>query len=322
MSIKLYLSAFLLFLSQFVIAQIDLNKDLLIHYPFNGNTLNSEQDLFHLEGAPVAFLEGINGEPEMAFSFNSNETRKQLFSNDTINLTEELTISFTTKNNFDYSTFTRFAGNRSRFFGANFNNLGFGIGFPTCTLFVNLDTLSCTETYYFEDFIVNSNQWHNLVFVITDTTITSYFDNQSQTFARNADCKVNLDGNFFSTQTFSDDGISSNATLVTDDLRFYNRALSDEEVQALLILNSSNITGINSLVGKNIIIHPNPAQNKLFISNTDIKSLEIISQTTGKSFSSSLEDNHLDISNLTEGVYFLKLISNEEVFILPFVKQF
>jgi len=91
----LSLSAFLLSFSQLVIAQIDLSKGLLIHYPFNGNTLNGEQDLFHLEGTPVTFLEGINGDPEMAFSFNSNETGKQLFSNDTINLTEELTISFT-----------------------------------------------------------------------------------------------------------------------------------------------------------------------------------------------------------------------------------
>ncbi len=61
-----------------------------------------------------------------------------------------------------------------------------------------------------------------------------------------------------------------------------------------------------------VSVFPNPAHNKLFISANQLKSVEIFNLTGAKVASFGNQDS-IDISNLTQGTYLVRVIANSKV---------
>jgi hypothetical protein len=72
-----------------------------------------------------------------------------------------------------------------------------------------------------------------------------------------------------------------------------------------------------------IFIYPNPAQNKLFVGGVNIETSAstTIYDVQGKSTNYKIINNEIDISELTNGIYFLSLENEGILFHQKFVIQ-
>jgi hypothetical protein len=82
---------------------------------------------------------------------------------------------------------------------------------------------------------------------------------------------------------------------------------------------NENLSETNS---PSVIIHPNPANNVLYIDGLVYPVIASVIDLNGKQMlSTKLNDNQLDISNLGQGLYFIKLFTLEGNIVKKFVKQ-
>lgn len=91
----------------------------------------------------------------------------------------------------------------------------------------------------------------------------------------------------------------------------------------LIELESPISLGINNLSSEGLTIYPNPVINQLYISNLQTKALVEVYNTQGKLLireSELSEDNYIDVSGLTKGVYIAKIIDNKRITTKSFVK--
>ena len=74
---------------------------------------------------------------------------------------------------------------------------------------------------------------------------------------------------------------------------------------------------------KDLVLYPNPTNDYLFfnISVEDISQIQIYNQHGVKMENVYLENNYLDISNLSNGVYFLKSTNKDKVYQKQFIKM-
>jgi hypothetical protein len=73
-----------------------------------------------------------------------------------------------------------------------------------------------------------------------------------------------------------------------------------------------------------ISLYPNPSKNKLYLKSVNKYSDGIITDVSGKIISHNLinaSEKIIDVSQLSKGIYFLKLTSHTEVKILKFIKE-
>lgn len=86
-------------------------------------------------------------------------------------------------------------------------------------------------------------------------------------------------------------------------------------------------TAVNFIEEKQISVYPNPATNELQIENfvlkdgDEIEIVNVIGQTILSKTISSSNENTIDVSKITNGIYFLKIISGNETFVTKFVKD-
>lgn len=134
----------------------------------------------------------------------------------------------------------------------------------------------------------NVDKWEDII-TETSNTVSSY----SKSFVEVRTNKVRLNVNSTS------NGIA----------RFY-----EIEVYGRL----ASTLGIDELSLNNFMIYPNPTSNFLFLKgNNDIQSVEIF-DTNGKKLTSKMRANTVDVSELSAGMYFIK-INNTETF--KFIKK-
>ncbi len=106
-----------------------------------------------------------------------------------------------------------------------------------------------------------------------------------------------------------------------DDIRIYNRILSDVEVVHY------NSLGVDNIVSDDdIVMMPNPACNQLTISlpsNITTGSIEIINQLGQSMMASNISKNEItmDITNLPSGIYYTRVSANGQVINKKLIKQ-
>lgn len=87
------------------------------------------------------------------------------------------------------------------------------------------------------------------------------------------------------------------------------------------------VDGIDTISENGILIYPNPATNQLTIEYEDVKIKNIvILDITGKAISNMTvrkaeQPQIIDVSNLTKGVYFIKLTTNNMSKFVRFIKN-
>ena len=76
--------------------------------------------------------------------------------------------------------------------------------------------------------------------------------------------------------------------------------------------NTANITNKDIPQNAQIILYPNPASNTLYL-QTKIKGTLFLYNTLGQAYSHSLVmgTNNIDISNLTNGYYYIQFITQQ-----------
>lgn len=175
-------------------------------------------------------------------------------------------------------------------------------------------------------FDIAKNQWHHFVVVVDENYNTGYLNGEElvdrdYNFGDKGDSEFFEDalvdqefwlgkGHWDRTEQFFDGAI--------DELKIFNRPLSDQEVKNLY---NEGITasGKNlSLSKQNPWIYPNPAKNKLQIDLTKIgfKPLMItIADVTGKQLLSvqpMKENMEMDLQNIPKGLYTVNVIGEHE----------
>ncbi|MDC1067653.1 Ig-like domain-containing protein [Candidatus Kapabacteria bacterium] len=84
------------------------------------------------------------------------------------------------------------------------------------------------------------------------------------------------------------------------------------------------VTSVSSLTDNNdlINIYPNPVHDILFIDSKDAKRFEIvISDMSGNLLLSQFDNTEINVNNLSNGIYFLTLIINNEYFNYKLIKN-
>lgn len=111
----------------------------------------------------------------------------------------------------------------------------------------------------------------------------------------------------------------------------YTINLTDETLTMIDLLGEKLVYGRqvlstkgNETFSNSIKIYPNPAKNKLFISGASInaKTTYTVYDLVGKTIisESSLQQDHIDVTTLSTGVYFLKIKSNGKFSMKKFIK--
>jgi hypothetical protein len=115
-----------------------------------------------------------------------------------------------------------------------------------------------------------------------------------------------------------------------DDVKIYNRALADSEIHKYTISTDSFFTtGIAEIDNKTInqlSVFPNPANNSLIVTCTDKVvngKIELINQIGQVVMKQSFDgdSSNIDISGITNGMYFIKLSSGKQSNFSKFIKQ-
>ncbi len=128
-----------------------------------------------------------------------------------------------------------------------------------------------------------------------------------------------------STRTFSGTPSISDAGVITVRLIAFDNAL-EEVYDEFTITIISIVTGAENTLTSPVAIYPNPANNKLYISNllyNQKMEIEIIDMNGQIIHSQKLEkiETEIEISSLQAGIYFIKLKRDEEINVIKFVKN-
>ena len=81
------------------------------------------------------------------------------------------------------------------------------------------------------------------------------------------------------------------------------------------------LTDINDVSNKHINIYPNPATSYITIDNVKSTDIKILSDINGKMIDFINNKNIIDISDLSNGIYLLKIITEKEILIDKFIKE-
>jgi len=174
--------------------------------------------------------------------------------------------------------------------------------------------LTATGTPYPGETIIPINTWHFLVGVYNSTTdsLKTYYDGifdkgafSSSPFGSNPDIAKELEIGRFDGWYYFDGKI--------DDVRIYNRCLTDLEIQQLY--HEGGWLAIPSATNSTLSIelYPNPTQGKVILnwSNPNQMSHTItLSNITGKKFSKKQTTDQsilLDLSHMPSGIYFVQI---------------
>ena len=89
-----------------------------------------------------------------------------------------------------------------------------------------------------------------------------------------------------------------------------------------VVLTVVNPLSVNEFDTETISIYPNPTKNLLFIDNVKnkVETVEVISASGQVILRQKLNGNSISISNLSEGIYFIKMYSKQSVITKKFIK--
>lgn len=110
-----------------------------------------------------------------------------------------------------------------------------------------------------------------------------------------------------------------------DDIRMYDRALNLSEIDSLY--NMPNTLGVESIENATLSVYPNPAANTVYIQGdaigkgAQIEILGIDGQKVMRTDVSSNDKAQLDVSNLANGTYIIRIETSEGTATSRFIKE-
>ena len=174
--------------------------------------------------------------------------------------------------------------------------------------------------------VVNDGNWHHVVFSIDTTNSNnckSYVDGVITNYSTTGDITT-IDFSVLENRVYifgieHDQDVPFDGAL--DDIRLFNCTLDSSSVYELYTETPVSIK--ESSTKENISIYPIPTSNQLTLSGTYsfINKIEIY-DITGKPIKSiNHNTNIVNVSDLSDGVYFIKVISSESRYSQKFIKK-
>ena len=96
------------------------------------------------------------------------------------------------------------------------------------------------------------------------------------------------------------------------------------DLDAVGVIHNTLNTSINQYQAAQslVMVYPNPAKHTIYIkSETDIKSVELYDSFLNKQAINFLENNRLNISELANGIYFIKILFKENYTLKKIIKE-
>lgn len=203
-----------------------------------------------------------------------------------------------------------------------------------CTLLTVPTLKDGTEISTF-NFTKGTDNWDPLhleedVFTVSTNALTiSSSDNSTNTFdiTANVSWKVSSDQAWLSV---SSDYGTDNATITLTTMG--NETLVERSAivtvsgngvspQTITVTQDAGVTGIKEKGEKNLKIFPNPVKSILTLNNTNHDAIVSIYDVCGNLLINETAKEKIDVSNLTKGVYFIKVTDQKTTKTNKFVKQ-
>ena len=190
---------------------------LLAEYLFNGNTSDSSGNNYNSTGVPGTYQEDRLGNPGSAMYFNDQWLESPEFQLGVFSLSEDKTISFWYKPGSFYSAKSTlfYHDSWSVYINSSYNTI--------LTFSAGGDTLTKSD--------IPDETWRHVVLLKGENAIYLYVDGERQSGSISIhNISEDYPDNDFGFGS-GDDGYIG----LVDDIRIYNRALSQEEIYSLLL---------------------------------------------------------------------------------------
>ena len=317
------------FLSDAQVSTIGLVGD----YSFSGNA-NDNSGLGNngiVWGATLAT--GKSGQPNSAYHFDGSTNYIEVPNAPSLNLTSNMTLNIV----FQLETFTNNPCQSNTLIQkwSSLNSGGYcfqisdnGLDFDCNAIDTNLDVLYCiigsssSNVNLNYGHFIHSNTWYCATYTYSLGIEKIYIDGALvNSHSISTLTGTNAQSLFFGLNTLGIPAFNG----IIDDIKIYNRALSDAEVAALC---SSTNTSVAENSSSNFILSPNPSTNGLFQLKSDSQigkyNCEIFNSMgqllQNKQFS-GLDNSIIDLSNEANGVYILKIKTGTDTLIRKLLKN-
>ena len=302
-------------------AQVNLDSGLVAYYPFNGNA-NDESGNGNngtVTGATLTTDRYENS--NSAFIFNGESDVITIPHSNSLDITEAISIAawinVETKS-------TPYLG-RIVIKNPGPDNIVYGIfhGY-TNYIYAQLEDIDKNRvaTLKTDENAIENSQWEFIVFTWDGDDLKIYINGNLIIWG-----VTSIFEHITSCESSVTIGNSENPDIITgikgkiDDVRIYNRALTEDEISTLANSNSTN--GIIETKNTLISVFPNPANRLLNItglaSGSEIKIYNFSGQMITKSIYSK---NSIDVSGLINGIYLIEAYTeNKLIFSEKFIKK-
>jgi Concanavalin A-like lectin/glucanases superfamily/Secretion system C-terminal sorting domain len=300
-----------LFIVSFSYSQIQLDSGLIVHYPFNGNALDSSGNGYDATLIGPTLTTGPQNQPNSAYNFDGVDDF--IYRDSIIDIADQSAISISacffvdtieTLNNHSGINFgKKTTGQISLRIRTNdFKRFQAVIGDP---FEINRTEVTSSQ--------LNYGQWYHLVGVFQDQNVQLWLNGVDQgnftSWGDGAKFSELVDPDSLRIGlSFVDSDIDRFFDGKIDNVRIYNRVLNGEEINELYKEKDIGV-GINDELNiSKIQIYPNPTKDNLIVQSYDqnIKRIKIYN-TLGQSLIDQKISNSIsivDLSRLDPGLYF------------------
>lgn len=306
---------FILFPFMAAPALSQIQENLLVHYTFDGNTLDQSENAYHGFPNEITYTEDRFGNPDGAALFNGINSFIDLPNLAELKPTLPVTFAFWIRLDSDdweyrevFNTSHQLGVCSGIYFNTEISSGKFGINFgdgsPTYAPYVRRSLIS--------NKVAVRGEWVHITAVVISAT--------EMTIAINCKDEGGIYTGSGGDLAYSDtpgsigrNDRSPNAPVyyfkgAIDDFLYWDRALSTIEIGSLC--RSLGTTSENNLT--NFSMHPNPASTKVYFSSVETtRSTVTIFDSLGNPVLKSNMKPEIDIDNLSNGIYFVT-VSNED----------
>lgn len=307
---RIFISLLLVFTSTNLLSQ-DITEGLIAHYTFSGDANDLSGNGNHGTNFGAELTDDRFGNPNSAYAFNGMDSYISVPSSASL----ESPDTAITMSAWIYSVGFSFIGDnfgpilmKSDLVGNNFMyrmdiyEEGFAAAINNWTNFVTSET------------DIPMNEWHHLAISFCSTEVKFYIDNVLISEAPFV-CSIIPDN--LPLEIGRDvPGALEVFNGVIDDIRIYDRCVSDEEINALF---EEVPTGLPSIHAIEFSLSPNPSSGTVTVSADNqilfehIQLIDMLGRVVKEQYFSPTNVKVLDVSGLKKGLYSLLLIDEQSI---------
>lgn len=324
---KTILTTVVLFLSLQLFSQININQGLVAYYPLNGNVKDSSGN--GNDGTIIGVTPASNrfNQPNTCYFFSGNDHYVDIPAAPSIQPTDAITVSAwvntTDKDYWNFAVCKRlnklFEPGNSYFLGATGN-------VPGGSTWQWSISSSTTQHFLVSNTLVEDSTWLHLTGTFDGDTLKLFLNGQSIGNKIIANTKISYSNLTLKLglgiPTSSGDKTAWKGYM--DEVRIYNRELSEDEIKYLYDPNLLSVNPV-SLPTLGIKLYPNPTTNILYLNaETSFDKLHQatveIKDVAGKCiYSAPYSQEGINTSSLSAGVYFISIKGYSDI--LKFIKN-